>query len=69
MSVLVKSRTKSEEPEVLDPATLAAIDKADRWAPETKGFTFDEALERARASFAMLFGGNAQDMDTGSFTK
>jgi hypothetical protein len=48
MSVVDKDRVKAPEPEVLDAATLAAIDKAGRWDPNAVGITFDEALERAR---------------------
>jgi len=43
-----KTETKEQEPEVLDAATLAAIDEAERWEPGKQGITFDEALKRAR---------------------
>ena len=39
---------KAQEPEILDEATLTAIDKSDRWEPGNPGITFDEALKHAR---------------------
>ena len=48
MRVIENPKTKEQEPEVLDAATLAAIDKVDRWEPSTEAVTFDQALDRAR---------------------
>ncbi|BDI34311.1 hypothetical protein CCAX7_63620 [Capsulimonas corticalis] len=48
MRVVENPKIKEQEPEVLDAATLAAIDKAGRWEPGAESVTFDEALARAR---------------------
>jgi hypothetical protein len=48
MRATKQTEIREQEPEELDAATLAAIDKAERYEPG-KGINFDEALQRARA--------------------
>ena len=48
MRVVENPKAKEQEPEVLDAATLAAIDKAGRWEPDAEAVTFEQALDRAR---------------------
>jgi hypothetical protein len=49
LRVVENPKTKEQEPEVLDPETLAAIDKVERWEPRTETVAFDQDLDRASA--------------------